>query len=234
MLRYLGCAGLGLLVLVIASASCGVGGVGASPYQSGWYYPYYPWYWGGLYNSYGWNNTHYIEYHGGYTRNGTLAPGYSYDPAANVVRSRFGQPVFPNPRGVDDIKPQSNVPNPRTLSNAPDSIKSASGGCSGQNSCTGGGNAVTNKSGGNSPPGNGGSSCSGQANCTGGGNAITNKPGGSSNQSDADKQKTGSGSNSSSNGSASSSGQSKPSSPPKPSGPSKPSRPSRPSGGGKR
>src|SRR5215472_11811154 len=105
MLRWFGCAGLGLLLMVIASASCSVAHAGAYGYQTGWYYPYWPWYWGGLYYHYPSVNTHYIEYHGGYTRSGTLAPGYSYDPVKNVVLSKSGQPVYPNPHAVNDIKP---------------------------------------------------------------------------------------------------------------------------------
>jgi len=231
MLRYLGCAGVGLLVLILASVACGATHAGAAPYQSGFYYPYYPWYWGGLYSHYPYVEHHYIDYHGGYTRNGTLAPGYSYDPAKNVVVTRSGQPVYPNPHGVDDIKPQGNTPNPRSLSGAPNypvTTKSAAGGsCSGQNNCTGGGNAVTNKSGGNAPPGgSNGAACSGQSNCMGGGNAGTNKSGGSGSGAPSN-----SGSNSAKPGGSNGSG------PPKASGPSKPSGPAKSggsSGGGSR
>ena len=177
MLRYLGCGGLGLLLLVIAGVGCSATHVGAAPYQTGWYYPYYPWYWGGLYSRYSWNNTHYIEYHGGYTRSGTLASGYSYDPTNNVVLTRSGQPVYPNPRGLNDIKPQANAPNPRSLSGGSPAYQAAAGSCSGQNNCTGGGNAVGNKSSGGSSSGSSSSgsgnssACSGQSNCTGAGGA---------------------------------------------------------------
>src|SRR5947209_18187697 len=101
MLRYLGCAGIGLVVLLIASVACSTTHAFASPYQTGWYYPYYPWYWGGTYWRYGWNDNHYVSYHGGYTRSGSLASGYSYDPTRNVALSRSGQPVYPNPRGCN-------------------------------------------------------------------------------------------------------------------------------------
>ena len=242
MLRYLGFGGLGLLLLVLMGGACSATGVNAAPYQTGWNYPYLPWYWGGLYYHYPWTNNHYIEYHGGYTRNGTLAPGYSYDPVKNVVVTRSGQPAYPNPRATNEITPRGGAPDPKTL-NPPPSTKSAAGGCSGENSCTGGGNAVTNKSGGNAPAGNGATGCSGQGDCSGGGNAVTNKSGGPSNSTGSNAPKSGSNGadgSTGAKGSSSSSGSSKPSAPPKASGPSKPSGPSssgggsRPSGGGSR
>ncbi|HZU77370.1 MAG TPA: hypothetical protein VFA70_11440 [Dehalococcoidia bacterium] len=211
MRRTLGCAGLGLLVLIVASMACSATHAFASPYQTLWYYPYLPWYWGGLYWHYPWNNDNYISYHGGYTRSGTLAPGYSYDPANNVVLSRAGQPVYPHTDALGDIKPSGSTPDPRTLSNAPASVKAASGSCSGQNSCTGGGNAVTTKSGGAGPPGSSGSGgntsasttgCSGQSSCTGGGNAVTGKSGGSGSAGDSTGGNTSKPSGNSSSGSS--------------------------------
>ncbi|HLZ70699.1 MAG TPA: hypothetical protein VKV26_12430 [Dehalococcoidia bacterium] len=184
MRRYLGFGGLALLALVLLGAACSATHAFASPYQTGLYYPYLPWYWGGLYTHYGWNTTHYVEYHGGYTRGGTLAPGYSYDPTSNTVHAPSGQPVYADPHALNEIKPANGAPDPHTLSGGSPAYHAAAGGCSGQNSCTGGGNAISNKgSGGSSGPGSGssssgGSACSGQGGCTGGGGAVSNKSGG--------------------------------------------------------
>lgn len=179
--RKIGCGVLGLVLVVLLLGACSAGHVFASPYQSGLYYPYWPWYWGGHYYSYSWTTDNYVSYHGGYTPSGSLASGYHYDSGSNTVIAPSGKPAYPKTNAVSDIHPANGVPDPRTLANAPASVKASSSGCSGQNACTGGGNAATNKSSGGSSGGASGSSCSGQSACAGGGNAATNKASGSTN-----------------------------------------------------